>query len=64
MPEFTPIEVIRALDADLTGDALIYWNGCCQQLVDEMVILAQRKGIAAAISELNELGEPIGPSPS
>ncbi len=50
--------VQREIGERLSADALAWWNGAGQELIDEMVILGQRSGVHAALKEIEELSKP------
>jgi len=47
--EMTATEIIREVLEQLSPDAMQYWNGATQELVDEIAVVGQRDGIVAAI---------------
>ena len=56
-----PHEIRNELDRRLTtGAAAEYWAGCSGCFQDEAVVVAQRKGIDAAVRLIEDLAEPIG----
>ncbi len=50
--------VQREIGERLTPEALAWWNGAGQELIDEMVILGQWSGVHAAQKEIEELSKP------
>jgi hypothetical protein len=53
-------EITRQIDDSLTPDALSWWNGCDSETVNEIIQLARREGIQAAVAEIEELAKPVG----
>ena len=45
-------EIKNAITDSVTPGALEYFNGMCDELVNELVILAQRESVEAAAIEL------------
>ena len=54
--QLTASEALRAINETVTGKALMDWNGYSQELIDELVILAQREGVEAAVTEIELIG--------
>ena len=44
-----------AIEARLTPEALAWWVGCNQEVIDELVIHAQDTGVDAAVAEIEAL---------
>lgn len=53
----TPAALHRAIGEALTGRAADRWNGSVGEEQNEIVIIAQRKGLQAAIDEVTEAAE-------
>ena len=48
-------EIKTAINETLTGEAADWWNGASRDIINEMIIYAQRHGLDAAIAEITEL---------
>lgn len=58
--ELSITEIRRTIDDSLSPEALAYWNGCGDSIIDEVLRMAQREGVQAAIEELEDLAaEPV-----
>lgn len=55
------VQITRQIDDSLTPDALAWWNGVASETVNEIVQLARREGIEAAVAEIEELAKPPFP---
>ncbi len=53
-----PHEIENEIGEQLGNEASAFWNGACEELRNEMVILAQRDNLDAAITEVEALALP------
>lgn len=47
----------QAINDSLTPDAYAYWVGAFEALRDEMIGIAQRDGVAAAVEAITDLAD-------
>jgi hypothetical protein len=58
----TPSEAKRNIEDSLSSAAREWWAGCGRIEVNEIVILAQREGIAAAVAKIEDLSKAPQPT--
>lgn len=49
--------ILQEVDDRVSSDAAEYWNGCGQEVRDEIAIFGQRHGVGAATEEVEELAK-------
>ena len=47
-------EIIRAIEDGMQVDSHDYWNGLDDETQNEIIILGQREGVEAAISDIDD----------
>jgi len=52
--ELQPHEIKREIDERIAVESQAWWNGASRELQNEFVIIAQREGIDAAVTAINE----------
>ena len=53
----TASQVRRKINKSVSGEGADYWDGCSQEVIDEIVILGQHQGVEAAVAEIYELAK-------